>query len=104
MRRFVPPLMTVVSLGIFCASIPPANAQTDKKAPPKTTQAAKTYFVCSKCKTYFSDSAAKKMSYKDAMGHKLTWATAIPKGFTDGSKATPRGKMDSGKMSSKTKM
>ena len=48
--------------------------------------AAKTVYVCKTCKEYFSPMSAKKMGYKDGMGHKLTKMSKAPVGFADGSK------------------
>ena len=44
-------------------------------------------YVCTKCKEYFSSTAAKKMGYKDGMGHKLTKVSKAPSGYADGAKA-----------------
>jgi len=48
--------------------------------------AAKTVYVCKDCKAYYSAMQAKKLGYKDSMGHKLTKMSKAPAGFTDGSK------------------
>jgi hypothetical protein len=48
--------------------------------------AAKTVYVCNDCKAYYSASAAKKMHYKDDMGHTLVKASKAPTGYMDGSK------------------
>jgi len=48
--------------------------------------AAKTVYACKECKEYFSPMQAKKMGYKDGMGHKLTKMSKAPVGFADGSK------------------
>jgi len=52
----------------------------------KTMAAAKGVYVCKTCKAYYSPTAAKKMGYKDGMGHKLTKMSKVPAGFMDGSK------------------
>ena len=61
----------------------------------KTTKTAssaklskKTVYVCTECKEYFSPRAARKMGYKDSMGHKLVKKHGIPAGFTNGAKMT----------------
>ncbi len=58
----------------------------------------KTVYVCTTCKAYYSPTAAKKMGYKDAMGHKLTKMSSVPSGYSDGSKMGSKmgAKMDSG--------
>ena len=48
--------------------------------------AAKAVYVCKDCKEFFSATQAKKMGYKDSMGHKLTKMSKTPAGFSDGSK------------------
>lgn len=48
--------------------------------------AAKTVYVCKDCKSYYSPMQAKKLGYKDSMGHKLTKMSKVPSGFMDGSK------------------
>ncbi len=52
----------------------------------KPMMAAKAVYVCKTCKAYYSPMAAKKMGYKDPMGHKLTKMSKAPAGFMDGSK------------------
>jgi hypothetical protein len=54
--------------------------------PMHTMMAAKTVYVCKDCKAYYSPTVAKKMGYKDGMGHKLTKMSKAPAGFMDGSK------------------
>ena len=49
--------------------------------------AAKSVYVCKDCKQYFSAADAKKMGYKDGMGHKLTKMAKVPAGFMDGTKS-----------------
>ncbi len=49
--------------------------------------AAKSVYVCKDCKQYFSPADAKKMGYKDGMGHKLTKMVKAPVGFLDGTKS-----------------
>ena len=65
-------------------------------AAPKTTHgstmahskmaASKTVYVCTECKEYWTPAQAKKMGYKDAMGHKLTKMPKTPAGFAAGGK------------------
>ena len=86
----------------FCAYAP-AVAQSQEH--PATVAAApamatKTVYVCKACKTYFTPDAAKKMMYKDPMGHKLAKMAKAPTGYMDGSKM----KMDSSKMDKGGKM
>lgn len=48
--------------------------------------ASKAVYVCKDCKAFYSPTQAKKMGYKDSMGHKLTKMSKAPAGFSDGSK------------------
>lgn len=41
-------------------------------------------YVCTKCHEYYSPSAAKKMGYKDDMGHHLVKVSKIPVGYMNG--------------------
>ncbi len=50
------------------------------------TASAKSVYVCKDCKAYYSAMQAKKMGYKDSMGHTLTKMGKAPAGFMDGSK------------------
>ncbi len=52
-----------------------------------TLPAAKAVYVCKTCREYFSPTAAKKIGYKDGMGHKLTKMSQAPAGFMDGAKS-----------------
>ena len=97
MNRFFMTLIVVLSIGFLFTGMHPAAAQ-DTKMPGSKMAVKKTYYVCAKCKVYYSEAAAKTAKYKDAMGHKLTKSATIPKGYKDGSKE----KM--GKMDTKSKM
>lgn len=48
--------------------------------------ASKMVYVCTKCKEYWTPTQAKKMGYKDSMGHKLTKMSKKPAGFMAGGK------------------
>jgi hypothetical protein len=48
--------------------------------------ASKMVYVCTKCKEYWTPAQAKKMGYKDSMGHKLTKMSKTPAGFMAGGK------------------
>lgn len=41
-------------------------------------------YVCKMCKSYYSRSSARKMGYKDGMGHKLTYMRMRPHGYAMG--------------------
>lgn len=50
-------------------------------------------YVCKECKMGFSAAEAKKMKYKDGMGHKMAKMTKMPAGYK-----MSDGKMKDGKM------
>jgi hypothetical protein len=61
-------------------------------------------YACSKCKVYTSPDMAKKMGYKDAMGHKLVKMSKAPAGYTDAAKMGKNMDKMSPKMSGDKKM
>ena len=94
MKKFSLTLAAALAVVTVCSAVHPTLAQSDSKmGSSKMAPAAKTYYVCAKCKTYFSAAAATKMKMKDAMGHALTKSATIPKGYTDGTKAKKADKM-----------
>ena len=110
MKRNLIALFAVAALGITTFAISPASAQDKmggKMAGGKMAAGKmdmKSVYVCKACKVYYSSSMAKKMAYKDPMGHKLVKMSKSPAGFKDGSKMGMEkggkmgGKMDGGKM------
>jgi len=48
--------------------------------------AAHTVYACTDCKAFYSPAMAKKMDYKDGMGHRLVKQAKAPAGYADGSK------------------
>lgn len=77
--------LALVSASAGMAQQKPMSHPMMHKSMGKMT-AAKTVYVCKDCKEYFSPMSAKKMGYKDGMGHKLTKMSKAPAGFADGSK------------------
>ena len=73
---------------LFSASAGMAQQKPAMHKPAGKMTAAKTVYVCKECKEYFTPMSAKKMGYKDGMGHKLAKVSKAPAGFADGSKAT----------------
>jgi hypothetical protein len=113
MKRNIIALFAIASLGITTFAINPAAAQDKmgdgkmaggKMAGGKMAKMDKSVYVCKKCKEYFSAADAKKMNFKDSMGHKLAKMSKAPAGFKDGSKmgmdkdGKMGGKMEGGKM------
>lgn len=86
----------VSALTLVCASASFAQMATKpmmhkpmpKMSKPMTHKPmmAKGVYVCTNCKAYYTPMQAKKMGYKDSMGHKLTKMSKAPAGFMDGSK------------------
>lgn len=81
-------IVAAVAAGItlFSASAGMAQQKPAMHKPAAKMTAAKTVYVCKDCKAYYSPMSAKKMGYKDSMGHKLTKMSKAPAGFMDGSK------------------
>jgi hypothetical protein len=80
-------LIVALALCAVGGSLAPTHALAKTTKMAASAKASKrTVFVCTECKEYFSPSAAKKMGYKDSMGHKLVKKHGIPAGFTNGSK------------------
>ncbi len=52
----------------------------------KKMAAAHSVYVCKDCKAFYPPAMAKKMGYKDSMGHTLVKQTKVPAGYMDGSK------------------
>ncbi len=65
----------------------PVQAAPAAKTSHTMKTAAQTVYVCKDCKEYYSASSAKKLGYKDGMGHTLTKVSKVPAGYMDASKA-----------------
>ena len=79
-------LLAVVPLATQAApKMSHANRMAHAKMSHKT-MAAKTVYVCKDCKAFYSPAMAKKMGYKDGMGHTLVKQAKAPAGYMDGSK------------------
>ena len=96
MKRNLIALFAVACLGITTFAINPAAAQ-DKmggkmdggkmgKMSGHGKMDMKSVYVCKQCKAYYSTLSAKKMGYKDGMGHKLVKMSKAPAGYMDGGK------------------
>lgn len=72
-------------LALLAAAPLTAQASAHGKMPHKMT-ASPTVYACKMCKAYYTPTAAKKMGYKDGMGHPLTKMNEAPVGYTDDSK------------------
>jgi hypothetical protein len=80
--------LAVLSGTALAQTAKPMAHKTAHKAMAKKTAAAKGVYVCRECREYFSAAQAKKMNYKDSMGHALTKTAKAPAGFTDGAKSS----------------
>jgi hypothetical protein len=106
-RRFIA-AATLLTLAFSSSVVSPSLAapqthkMTSHKMAPKMAP-KKGVYVCRSCKMYFSAQAAKKMGYKDPMGHKLVKMASAPSGYMKGSKMLMNkmkgemGNMDTGK-------
>ncbi len=68
------------------AQAAPAGKMAHSKMAHSKKMAAHTVYVCKDCKAFYSPAMAKKMGYKDGMGHKLVKEAKTPAGYMDGSK------------------
>ncbi len=66
------------------AQAAPAHKPMMKKPMAGKKMAAKTVYVCKMCKQTYTPMQAKKMGYKDGMGHKLTPMSKAPAGYQPG--------------------
>lgn len=87
----------------FCFAAPSMTLQTkmmDSSKMQSHKPMAGGVYVCKACKSYMSPAMAKKMGYKDAMGHKMMMMSKAPAGYKDGDKMGKMDKMgaDKGKM------
>jgi len=79
-------LAAVALAGLSAAPVALAAPHSKKMAHSKKMMAAKTVYVCKDCKAFYSPTMAKKMGYKDSMGHTLVKVSKAPAGYMDGSK------------------
>lgn len=68
------------------AQAAPAGKMAHSNMAHSKKMAAHTVYVCKDCKAFYSPATAKKMGYKDGMGHKLVKEAKTPAGYMDGSK------------------
>lgn len=79
-------VLAAVALSGLSASPVALAAPHSKMMGHSKKMAAQTVYVCKDCKAFYSATAAKKMGYKDAMGHTLVKQSKVPAGYMDGSK------------------
>jgi hypothetical protein len=82
------PQMTLVLAALALAGFSAAPAVL--AAPPSAMHgkkmAAKTVYVCNTCHAYYTPAMAKKLKYKDDMGHTLVKSAKAPAGYINASK------------------
>jgi len=78
-------VFAAVALAALSAA-PVAQAAPAGKMAHSKKMAAHTVYVCKDCKAFYSPAMAKKMGYKDGMGHTLVKQAKAPAGYMDGSK------------------
>ena len=77
-------LTAIAVIGLSAAPVVQAAPASKIAHAKKAT--AHTVYVCKDCKAFYSSSMAKKMGYKDGMGHTLVKVSKAPTGYMDGSK------------------
>jgi hypothetical protein len=78
--------LAALSAAPVTLAAPAAKMAHSKKMAHGKKMAAHTVYVCTKCKAFYSPTMAKKMGYKDGMGHMLVKEAKTPAGYMDGSK------------------
>lgn len=105
-------ILSLMALLLLSAMPILAQDQMDKKMPMqhrkmqhrKKPSSSKAVYACDKCKVYYTSAQAKKLGYKDAMGHKLTKRSKAPSGYMMGSKSMlPNKNKGAGKDSASSK-
>ncbi len=76
----------LAALTLAAAAVPSAFAAPAQAPHARKMAAAKTVYVCKDCRAYYTPAMAKKMNYKDDMGHTLVKTAKAPVGFMDASK------------------
>ncbi len=71
---------------VALSAAPAAQAAPVSNMAHSKKMAAHTVYVCKDCKAFYSPAMAKKMGYKDSMGHTLVKEAKTPAGYMDGSK------------------
>ena len=77
-------LAALAAVGLAVAAPPAAQAGPATHRP--AASHSKVIYACTKCRAYYSAASAKKMGYKDPMGHTLTKMTKAPAGYANGDK------------------
>ena len=77
-------LTALAAIGLAVAA--PLTAQAAPAKHKAAASASKVVYACTECKAYYSAATAKKLGYKDSMGHKLTKMAKAPAGFANGDK------------------
>ena len=89
MTRLLKPGIALTLSALAFASLstaPAALAAPAHALHARKMAAAKTVYVCKDCHAYYSPAMAKKLHYKDDMGHTLVKSAQIPVGYLDADK------------------
>jgi cytochrome c553 len=88
MIRTFKPQWTLALAALALAGFSAAPAVLAAPAPTMhgKKMAAKTVYVCNTCHAYYTPAMAKKLKYKDDMGHTLVKSAKVPAGYLDASK------------------
>lgn len=86
MFKQIMPALALVALTATAsfAQTAPMHKPMMKPMAGKKAMAAKSVYVCKDCKETFTPMQAKKMGYKDPMGHTLTKMNQAPAGYKPG--------------------
>jgi len=76
--------LALTAAASFAQMAPMHKPMAKKPMAGKKMMTAKTVYVCKDCKQTYTPMQAKKMGYKDPMGHTLTKMSKAPAGFTPG--------------------
>ncbi len=85
-KKIIPALVLSVALTAAAgfAQAAPTHKPMMKKPMAHKKMAAKSIYVCKMCHETYTPMQAKKMGYKDGMGHTLTSMSKAPAGYKPG--------------------
>lgn len=83
-KQIIPALALALIAGANSTQAAPMHKPMAKKPMAHNKMAVNTVYVCKDCRETFTPMQAKKMGYKDPMGHTLTKMSKAPAGFTPG--------------------
>ena len=78
--------LALATLALAGFSAVPAALAAPPSAMHGKKMAAQTVYICKDCHAYYSPATAKRLNYKDDMGHTLVKAAKAPTGYMDAGK------------------